>query len=168
MSTAKYNKCTMVDYIIDIFVVFTKEKEHTMKRFALIIALLISIMSLAGCTNYDLEAERTQLQEEVDTLQAEVDSLQKIRDGLIQKEDILYVLEIEISQSHFSLDIGEHLKDSMNTITIPIQVSEEYYYSVKEGDTLNDEFRVGSFIFKGSIGSWNIKVVNKQVVNKNE
>ncbi len=158
----------MVDYIIDIFVVFTKEKEHTMKRFALIIALLISIMSLAGCTNYDLEAERTQLQEEVDTLQAEVDSLQKIRDGLIQKEDILYVLEIEISQSHFSLDIGEHLKDSMNTITIPIQVSEEYYYSVKEGDTLNDEFRVGSFIFKGSIGSWNIKVVNKQVVNKNE
>ena len=54
----------------------------------------------------------------------------------------------------------------MNEITIPIQVSEEYYYSVEEGDTLNDEFRVGSLLFKGSIGSWDIKVDKKQIVNR--
>ena len=56
------------------------------------------------------------------------------------------------------------MKDSMNKITIPIQVSEEYYYSIEVGDTLSNEFRVGSFIFKGSIGSWDIKVVDKQTV----
>lgn len=135
-----------------------------MKRFILIIGVLISIMLLAGCSNSDLELERSQLQSEIETLQEEVDHLQKIRDGLIQKDDVIYVLELEISQSHFSLDLEEHLKDSMNKITIPIQVSEEYYYSIEEGDTLSNEFRVGSFIFKGSIGSWDVKVINKQTI----
>lgn len=128
--------------------------------------LLTSIMLLTGCGNADLELERSQLQTEIETLQTEVDTLQKTRAGLIQKDDIIYVIELEISQSHFSLDLGEHLKDSMNEITIPIQVSEEYYYSVKEGDTLSDEFRVGSLLFKGSIGSWDIKVAQKQIVNR--
>lgn len=135
-----------------------------MKRFTLIFGVLISIMLLAGCSNSDLELERSQLQSEIETLQEEVDKLQKIRDGLIQKDDVIYVLELEISQSHFSLDLEEHLKDSMNKITIPIQVSEEYYYSIEEGDTLSNEFRVGSFIFKGSIGSWDVKVINKQTI----
>lgn len=146
----------------------TKEKRTTMKRFTLIMALLISIMLLAGCDNADLKLERSQLQAEIESLQSEVDTLQEIRDGLIAKDDIIYVLELEISQSHFTLDLDEHLKDSMNKITIPIQVSEEYYYSVEEGDTLSSEFRTGSFIFKGSIGNWNIKVVNKQTVTTTE
>lgn len=137
-----------------------------MRRLTLIMVLLTSIMLLTGCGNADLEFERSQLQTEIETLQTEVDTLQKTRAGLIQKDDIIYVIELEISQSHFSLDLGEHLKDSMNEITIPIQVSEEYYYSVEEGDTLSDEFRVGSLLFKGSIGSWDIKVAQKQIVNR--
>ena len=138
-----------------------------MKRLTtLIMVLLTSIMLLTGCGNADLELERSQLQTEIETLQTEVDTLQKTRDGLIQKDDIVYIVELEISQSHFSLDLDDYLKDSMNEITIPIQVSEEYYYSVKEGDTLSDEFRVGSLLFKGSIGSWDIKVAKKQIVNR--
>ena len=90
--------------------------------------------------------------------------MQEVRDGLIQKDEIIYVIELEISQSHFSLDLEEHMKDYMNTITIPIQVSEEYYYSVEIGDILDDEFRIGSYVFKGSIGSWQIKVVDKKIV----
>lgn len=137
-----------------------------MRRLTLIMVLLTSIILLTGCGNADLELERSQLQTEIETLQTEVDTLQKTRAGLIQKDDIIYVIELEISQSHFSLDLGEHLKDSLNEITIPIQVSEEYYYSVEEGDTLSDEFRVGSLLFKGSIGSWDIKVAQKQIVNR--
>lgn len=176
----------------------TKEKETTMIRFRLIMLLFISIMLFAACgnSNSDLESERSKLQTEITTLQtksktlqteikplqAEVDALQKNRDelqakvdalqkdsnGLIHKDDTIYILELEISQSHFTLNPKEHLKDSMNKITIPIQVSKEYYDSIKEGDTLSDEFRVGSFIFKGSIGNWNIKVVKKQAVTKTE
>ena len=168
MGTAKYNKCTFLVYITDTFVILQKEKETTMKRFALIMATLISTVFFAGCSNLDLELERNQLQSEVETLRAEVNDLQKKRDELIQKDDIVYVIELEISQSHFTLDLGEHLKDSMNKITIPIQVSEEYYYSIEVGDTLSNEFRVGSFIFKGSIGSWNIEVIDKQAASKSE
>lgn len=132
-----------------------------MKRFTLIMVLLISIMLLAGCSNSDLELERSQLQSEIEELQA-------VRDGLIQKDDIVYILELQISQSHFTLDFEEHMKDSMNKITIPIQVSEEYYYSIEKGDILNNEFRFGSYIFKGSIGSWKIKVIDKQTVTITE
>jgi len=158
-----------LEYIVDIFAIFPKEKETTMKRFIFIIVLVFSIaiiMLLLRFSSSDLE--RSQLEAEIETLQSEVDALQKIRDELIQKDDIIYILELEISQSHFTLDLEEHLKDSMNKITIPIQVSEEYYYSIEEGDTLSNEFRVGSFIFKGSVGSWDIKVVNKQTVTTTE
>ena len=119
---------------------------------------------LAGCNNEDLKTERSELQTEIDELQTDVDRLQEVRDGLIQKDEITYVIELEISQSHFSLDLEEHMKDCMNTITIPIQVSEEYYYSVEIGDILDDEFRIGSYVFKGSIGSWQVKVVDKKIV----
>lgn len=135
------------------------------KRFTLMV-LLISIMFLAGCGNSELETERNSLQSEIDTLQAEVDTLEKIRDGLIQEDNIVYVLELQISQSHITLDLEELAKDSLNKITIPIQVSKEYYFSVKEGETLSNEFRVGSLIFKSSIGSWDIKVTSKKIVDK--
>lgn len=139
-----------------------------MKRCTLIMMLLISVMFFAGCGNTDLEVERSQLQSEVEALQAEVDTLKGIRDGLIQKDDVIYIIELEISQSHFTFDVDELLKDAANKMTIPIQVSEEYYHSVEKGDTLKDEFRVGSFIFKGSIGSWEIKVIDKKTVNTTE
>lgn len=146
-----------------------------MKRFTAIMILLLFFMFLPGCGNSDLELQKNRLQTEIDTLteeinryQLEIDTLKEIRNGLIESDDIVYLIELEISQSHFTLDIGEHLKDSMNKITIPIQVSEEYFYSVQVGDVLSDEFRIGSFVMKGSIGSWNIKVIDKQSVIKTE
>ncbi len=135
-----------------------------MKRFKLIMLLLTSIMLLTGCSNSDLELERSQLQSEIANLKSEVDTLQKIHDGLIQKDDAIYIVELEISQEHFTLDLDEHLKDSMNKISIPIQVSQEYYHSVEVGDILNNEFRIGSFVFKGSMGSWKVKIIDKQTV----
>ena len=137
-----------------------------MKRKSLILVIFIitTMCLLVGCNNKDLKTERSELQTEINELQTDVDRLQEVRDGLIQKDEIIYVIELEISQSHFSLDLEEHMKDYMNTITIPIQVSEEYYYSVEIGDILDDEFRIGSYVFKGSIGSWQIKVVDKKIV----
>lgn len=139
-----------------------------MKRFKLMLVFLMFVILLTGCTNADLESERNALQEEVDDLKEQVDILQKTRDNLIEKDNIVYIIEVEISQSHFTLDLDEHLKDSMNKITIPIQVSEEYYFSIEEGDILSDEFRAGSFLFKGSIGNWKIEVIDKQIVDLTE
>ena len=58
----------------------------------------------------------------------------------------------------------EYLKDATNKITIPIEVSKKYYYSVDVGDVINDDLRVGSLLFKGSFGSWHVEVTDKQIV----
>lgn len=73
-------------------------------------------------------------------------------------------MKINISQSHFTLDITEYLKDSMNDIDIYIEVSEEYYNKYNIGDTIADNFRIGSWIFKNSFGKWKVKVADKQII----
>ena len=82
--------------------------------------------------------------------------MKKIADGSAK-----YIMKINIAQSHFTLDIGQHLKDAMNDIDIYIEVSEDYYNKYNVGDVISDEFRVGSLIFKGSFGNWEIKVAEK-------
>lgn len=75
-----------------------------------------------------------------------------------------YIMKINISQSHLTLSISEHLKDAMNDIDIYVEVSEDYYNKYNIGDTISDEFRMGSLVFKGSFGKWKIKVADKQIV----
>lgn len=104
-----------------------------------------------------LEFEKQQLENSIVELR-EMETEEKIRTGTE-----IYVVELEIKQSHFTLDLEQHFKDAMNAITITIPVSEEFYNSVDKGDTIDDSFRMGSFIFKGSIGSWDITVEDKYI-----
>ena len=83
---------------------------------------------------------------------------------MIKKTLITFcILILELSQSHFSLDIGDHLKNAVNKTSFAIPVDCEYYDSVSVGDDLtrNKNFRWGSFVFKGSIGSWHVRVKEK-------
>lgn len=129
-----------------------------MKKYIVILIAIMAI-TLSGCsknetvTNEDvakLEAERDQLNEEI--LNTKIDN------GLAK-----YVITFNIKQTHFTLDIGEHLKDAMNDISIEIPVDKEYYDSVEVGDTIDDSFRVGSFIWKGSFGNWKVTVESKEI-----
>ena len=129
-----------------------------MKKYIVILIAMMAI-TLSGCsktetvTNEDvakMEAERDQLNEEI--LNTKIDN------GLAK-----YVITFNIKQTHFTLDIGEHLKDAMNDISIEIPVDKEYYDSVEIGDTIDDSFRVGSFIWKGSFGNWNVTVESKEI-----
>ena len=136
-----------------------------MKKY--IIALIVMIaVTLSGCsktetvTNEDvakLEAEIAQLEDERDRLNEEILNT-KIDNNLAK-----YVIAFNIKQTHFTLDIGEHLKDAMNDISIEIPVDKEYYDSVEVGDTIDDSFRVGSFIWKGSFGNWKVTVESKDI-----
>jgi hypothetical protein len=74
-----------------------------------------------------------------------------------------YVLGIRLEQSHFTLDITEHAKDAMNAIEFEIPVDKDYYNSVSVGEEIVDDFRVGSFIFNGSLGDWEMTVEHKRV-----
>lgn len=105
----------------------------------------------------ELKSELTNLETEKIELTNEVANI-KIENGTAK-----YVVTFNIRQSHFTLSIGEHLKDELNDISIQIPVDKEYYNSVEIGDVIADDFRVGSFIFKGSYGSWLITIENKEI-----
>lgn len=138
------------------------------KRFKrLIVIFATSVTLLIGCTSEEeiltqniseLKAEVSELKNERDRLQAE------IIDTKIQKGVAKYVITFKIKQTHFTCDINQHLKDSMNEISIQIPVDKEYYDSVDIGSVINNDFRMGSFIFKGSIGKWEIKVKDKEII----
>ena len=136
-----------------------------MKRGIIVLIAMIAI-TLSGCsktetvTNEDvakLESEIAQLEAERDQLNEEILNT-KIDNGLAK-----YVITFNIKQTHFTLDLGEHLKDAMNDISIEIPVDKEYYDSVEIGDTIDNSFRVGSFIWKGSFGNWKVTVESKDV-----
>ena len=136
-----------------------------MKKYIIALIIIIAV-TLSGCsktetvTNEDvakLESEITQLEAERDRLNEEILNT-KIDNNLAK-----YVIAFNIKQTHFTLDIGEHLKDAMNDISIEIPVDKEYYDSVEVGDTIDDSFRVGSFIWKGSFGNWKVTVESKDI-----
>jgi hypothetical protein len=152
-----------------------------MKWFLVFVSLVVMLFALSGCSiNKEevLTAEVLALQEKKVSLEneflerkavldTEISYLENIRDGLIPKDTgIAYVVVLEISQSHITLDLGTMLKDSMNKIEFPIAVSPEYYYSVEPGTVVNDDFRMGSLIMKGSIGSWKITIKTKQIITQ--
>lgn len=144
-----------------------------MKRIIALIMALCICVPLVGCTTEEerlnsniteLEMRVSQLESEISSLEAERDILvNEITDIKIENGTAKYVVTFNIKQSHFTLDIGQHLKDEMNDISIQIPVDKEYYDSVEVGDTIADDFRMGSFIFKGSFGSWDITVESKSI-----
>ena len=121
---------------------------------------------LTGCGD-----NREYLNTEIDGLKAEISELENQRDSLkseiadikVENGTAKYVITFNIKQSHFTLDLSEHMKDTMNDISIQIPVDKEYYDSVEVGDTIADDFRMGSLVMKGSFGSWDITVEDKEI-----
>jgi outer membrane murein-binding lipoprotein Lpp len=140
------------------------------KIVAFIVALCICI-SLVGCASEEemLNKDIVKLENRVSELKSEISNLETKRNALlnevtdikIENGTAKYIITFNIKQSHFTLDIGQHLKDEMNDISIQIPVDKEYYDNVKVGDTIADNFRIGSLIFKGSFGNWDITVEDK-------
>ena len=136
-----------------------------MKKYIIALIVIIAV-TLSGCSETEtvtnegiakLESEIAQLEAERDQLNEEILNT-KIDNGLAK-----YVITFNIKQSHFTLDLGEHLKDAMNDISIEIPVDKEYYDSVEVGDVIDDSFRMGSFIWKGSFGNWKVTVESKDI-----
>ncbi|MBO5828818.1 MAG: hypothetical protein J6R59_10275 [Paludibacteraceae bacterium] len=144
-----------------------------MKKIIMFITVLCICASFVGCATeeetlnsniVELEARVSELKSEISNLEAERNTLaNEITDIKIENGTAKYVITFNIKQSHFTLDIGQHLKDEMNDISIQIPVDKEYYDSVEVGDTIADDFRMGSLIFKGSFGSWDVTVEDKSI-----
>lgn len=136
-----------------------------MKKYIIALIAMIAI-TLSGCSKTETVTNEdvAKLESEIAQLEAERDRLnEEILDTKIDNNLAKYVIAFNIKQTHFTLDIGEHLKDAMNDISIEIPVDKEYYDSVEVGDTIDDSFRVGSFIWKGSFGNWKVTVESKDI-----
>ena len=135
-----------------------------MKKLITILFLSTALVTMAGCKS-TTEKERDNLKAEITQLKAEK---AEISDDIKQLKDSSgverYMVTIEIKQSHFSLDFSEHMKDEANAVEITIPVDKAFYNKVDEGTVIDDSFRAGSFWMKGSLGSWDIKVVDKEIV----
>lgn len=135
-----------------------------MKKIFSLILVLVICFSLIGCGTSSQEIEKTTLEEEIASLEEYKQSLLDEINTL--KEDnklYTYVVKFEVKQSHFSLDISNHIKDAMNTLEFEVPVSRTFYDSVEKGDVIDDSFRMGSFLMKGSFGSWKVKVIDKYI-----
>lgn len=136
------------------------------KNLLLISMGVVIAMGTMGCgANEETLSNRSkELQAEIQELEIQKETLEnQIVDIKEDKGIAKYVVTFEIKQSHFSLDITKHIKDAMNAIEIEIPVDKEYYDNVDVGDTINDDFRVGSLVMKGSFGSWDVTVKGKDI-----
>ncbi len=137
------------------------------KFFAILLSLLICV-SLCACaaepSEESLNSNIEALNSEIASLEAERNALEnEVIDTKVEKGTAKYVITFNIRQVHYSLDISEHFKDMANDVSLQVPVDKEYYDSVKVGDVIDDSFRMGSFVFKGSFGSWKITVKDKSI-----
>lgn len=127
------------------------------------------MMLLVGC-GQDNEVVIEQQKAEIATLEKDIVELKNEKESLtnevadikVDNGTAKYIMTFEIKQSHF-LDIGKMIKDEMNAIEMQIPVDKEYFDSFEVGDKIDYSFRFGSFLLEGSIGNWNIKVIDKGV-----
>lgn len=141
----------------------------------IIIAILVSITcSVIGYTNGVNTNNYTtftysQLNEEIEKLKEEKLKLETSVDKLREEKGYSkYLITLRIEQTHFTLDLSEHLKDKMNEIEFDITVDKDYYDSVSVGSVISNDFRVGSLILRGTFGNWRVSVVDKQIVMEEE
>lgn len=138
-----------------------------MKRKLVALFLSLSIcLSFVGCGADEeyLESRITELETEITQLETQRDTLKnEVTDIKVENGTAKYVVTFNIKQSHFTLDIGQHIKDEMNEISIQIPVDKEYYDSVEVGNVIDDSFRVGSLLMKGSFGNWEVTVEDKEI-----
>ena len=134
----------------------------------IILLFFLTLLLLTGCGE---EQAKTKLQEEIVQLENTKNELETSISKLQEKEtsekirvgEERYFVVLKIEQTHFTLDLGEHFKDSMNALEIPFPVDKEFYDSVDKGSVIDDSFRSGSFWIKGSIGNWKISVIDKYI-----
>ena len=136
-----------------------------MEKLFILITVIMAVTVLSGCASDEyLEQKCDELRKEISVLEEQRVTLEnEIVEAKVENGTAKYIITFRIKQTHITLDIGEHIKDSMNEIKIEIPVDKEYYDSLSVGDTINDDFRMGSLIMHGSFGSWDVTVDNKEI-----
>ena len=103
-----------------------------------------------------LVGSKSKLKEEVALLRAE-------KGALVNGREPKYIITLEIKQSTFTLDIGEHIKNNANKVKMDIPVSRDFFDSVYTGTEINKSFKYGSLFFNGDFSELKVKVIGKRI-----
>jgi hypothetical protein len=76
-----------------------------------------------------------------------------------------YYVDVRLRQSHFTLDIGEHIKDAANAVDFALPTAKSRYAQLHAGDNLVDQFRAASFWISGSLGDTKLTVKDLPAVS---
>ena len=134
-----------------------------MKKIFKLFSVLFVVGLLGGCAS-ETETERNVLRNEINEMQITKSTLESTIASMNSAKDYeRYIIVCEIGQTHYSLDLEDMMKDSMNRIELTFPVDKAFYDYVEVGDVLDDSFRMGSYFTSGSIGSWDISIVDKYI-----
>lgn len=136
-------------------------------------ALIVVVLLFSGCMTQEeklsaevisLQNEKSALQDEITQLEKQIASLNEIAiSKKVETDTARYIVTLKIKQVHYSLDFTDHIKDALNEVSIQVPVDKEFYENIDIGDVINDSFRLGSLLAKGSAGKWKITVENKEI-----
>lgn len=152
-----------------------------MKKLLFFLALTLSLISCGE--NYH-RTQISELKQEYKTLSTQVSTLRNSCDNLRQSQHYLsaqvrelevekralsngyepsYILTLEIKQATYTLNVGEHIKNSINAISLQIPVSKKFYNSVSVGTRISNDFKYGSLVFNGDFSELRVTVKDKQI-----
>ena len=132
-------------------------------------AIWILILGAIGCVGYYFALKTIVNTFNNGSYTQKSEIVKSVQDGdnhnLIKPGDPpMYVLIIEVKQVTATLDIGEHIKNNMNTCIRRFPVDKRFYDSVEVGQDLDDiDFKLGSFLLDGD-ASWLKFTVIKKIV----
>lgn len=137
--------------------------------------MLFASLMVCSCSDIEdkmkLERECSSLrreilgsQEEITKLNTEVNNLRSEKSALMAGKEPIYILTFQIKQGTFTLDLSEHIKNEMNSITIEIPVTKEYYNSVGVGQDIKNDFKFGSLVVDGDFSKLHVRCKGKRIV----
>ena len=138
-----------------------------MKKIISLILVMTIMFGITGCveTEESLSEDIKQLKSEISDLKKQKGTLEKeVVETKVEKGVAKYVVTINIKQDHPFWDFENNIKDEMNDISIQVPVDKEYYDSLEIGDVIDDSFRIGSLVMKGSFGKWEVTVEDKEIM----
>lgn len=120
------------------------------------------LQEISKIANNEAFIELSKKKKELNLQEKEINS----KLNLIEIDRNKYILTLKLKQSHFTLNLSKHIKDSVNAVEFNVAVDKDLYEDLDIGDDLFKSFREGSFWTEGSIGSWSITVTDKKVVKR--
>lgn len=106
--------------------------------------------------NDNMRSSKSKLEKEVALLRAE-------KGAHVNGREPKYIITLEIKQSTFTLDIGEHIKNDINKVKMDIPVSRDFFDSVYTGTEINKSFKYGSLLFNGDFSELKVKIIGKRI-----